>query len=125
MESNNDNLQVMGLCKIRDLYRSIYEFEIIFQKTHNLGLNEGMLLCSLDENKYSSNELANILGLSNSNTSKVIKSIEKKGFIERIIGEEDKRQMYFVLTREGMKKLKTIKCSELLIPDNLKSVIQD
>lgn len=119
-----DNSQVSTLCQIRDVYRAIYEFESDFQQSYNLGLNEGMLLCSLSIQKYSSNELAGVLGLSNSNTSKVIKSVEKKGLIKRIVGKDDKRQMYFVLTNAGQKKLESIKCAEFNIPESLKPVIK-
>jgi len=124
MANNMDNSQVSTLCQIRDVYRAIYEFELTFQQSYNLGLNEGMLLCSLSVQKYSSNELADVLGLSNSNTSKVIKSIEKKGLIKRIVGKDDKRQMYFTLTDLGRKKLESIKCAEFNIPESLKSVIK-
>ena len=112
------------LCQIRDVYRSIYEFELNFQQSYNLGLNEGMLLCTLSTQKYSSNELAGILGLSKSNTSKVIISVEKKGLIKRIVGKEDKRQMYFTLTDLGRKKLELIKCAEFTIPESLKLVLK-
>ena len=72
------------LCKIRDLYRAIAEFETRFEKAHHLCLNEGMLLCCLSRKKrLSSGEIAEQLGLSNSNTSKVIRSVEDKGYIER------------------------------------------
>lgn len=118
-----DNSQVSTLCHIRDVYRAIYEFEQNFQQTHDLGLNEGMLLCSLSNRRHSSNELAEALGLSNSNTSKVIKSVEKKGLIRRIVGKDDKRQMYFVLTDLGCKKLESIKCADFCIPEPLKTVI--
>ena len=30
--------------------------------------------------------------------------MEKKGLIERIVGEEDRRQMHFILTDKGKKK---------------------
>ena len=86
MADNTNNSQVRTLCQIRDVYRAIYDFELNFQQLYDLGLNEGMLLCSLNAQKYSSNELASVLGLSNSNTSKVIKSVEKKGTIRRIVG---------------------------------------
>ncbi len=87
------------LCKIRDLYRAIAEFETRFEKAHHLCLNEGMLLCCLSRKKrLSSGEIAEQLGLSNSNTSKVIRSVEDKGYIERNLGDCDKRQMYFSLT---------------------------
>ena len=83
-----------------------------------------MLLCSLNSQKYSSNELAEVLGLSNSNTSKVIKSVEKKGLIKRIIGKNDKRQMYFTLTDLGHKKLESIKCAQFDMPELLKQVVK-
>ena len=95
------------LCKIRDLYRAIAEFETRFEKVHHLCLNEGMLLCCLSKKKrLSSGEIAGLLGLTNSNTSKVIRSVEDKGYVERNLGDSDKRQMYFSLTAEGKKILK-------------------
>lgn len=121
---NMDNAQVGTLCQIRDMYRAIYEFELNFQHTYDLGLNEGMLLCSLNARKYSSNELAGVLGLSNSNTSKVIKSVEKKRLIKRIVGKDDKRQMYFTLTELGRKKLESIKCAEFTLPETLQDVVK-
>ena len=124
MADNINNSQVKTLCQIRDVYRAIYDFELNFQQLYDLGLNEGMLLCSLNTQKYSSNELASVLGLSNSNTSKVIKSVEKKGLIRRIVGKEDKRQMYFALTDLGKKTLESIKCAEFDIPETLKPVVK-
>ena len=62
------------LCKIRDMYRAIAEFEARFEKVYQLGLNEGMVLCCLSRmEKLSSGEIAEQLNLTNSNTSKVIK----------------------------------------------------
>lgn len=119
-----ENMQVKTLCQIRDIYRSIAEFEIGFQRRYDICLNEGMLLCSLSSKKYSSSELATALGLTNSNASKVIKSVENKGLVERIMGESDKRQMYFVLTLKGQEKLKTIKCGNLQVPPVLESIIE-
>ena len=96
------------LCLLREIYRSIGEYEQVFQKRHGLCLNEGMLLCSLKECKMSSGDIANALGLTHSNTSKIIKSLEEKVFIDRILGDNDKRQMYFALTRQGRSKLQEI-----------------
>ena len=110
-----------SLCLIRDIYRSIREFEIEFQQKHDLCLNEGMLLCSLRSDKLSSGEIANKLGLTNSNTSKVIRGVEDKGFVERILGEGDKRQMYFTLTPKGEDMLQEIGCEDL----RMKEIIND
>lgn len=106
-----------SLCKIRDICRSIAEFEEHFTKQYGISLNEGMILCSLkNSDLISSSELARLLGLTCSNTSKVLKSAEKKGFIVRVIGEKDKRQMYFSLTINGREKIESIKCKELKLP---------
>lgn len=108
------------LCKIRDIYRIIQEFEQEFENKYNISLNEGMLLCVLsNRGSASSGELAKELGLTCSNTSKIIKSVERKEFIKRVLGEVDKRQMYFTLSENGKKQLTLLKCSDLVIPDIL------
>lgn len=106
------------LCKIREMYREIQLFEQDFEKEYNMSLNEGMLLCIISKaGTASSGYLANELGLTCSNTSKVIKSVEKKGLIARELGQQDKRQMYFSLSPQGQLLLKQIKCSNLEIPE--------
>ena len=90
------------LCRIRDIYRAIAEFEVKFMQEFDLSLNEGMLLCTLlNTPKLTSSEIAEALGLSASNTSKVIRSVEDKKLITRLVGKTDKRQMHFALTPEG------------------------
>lgn len=108
------------LCRIRDIYRMINDFEGVLQKNFKVGLNEGMLLCSLYTfGECSSGKVAELLGLTLSNSSKVIISAEKKGFVKRIIGEVDKRQMIFKLTDEGKKCIEAIKCDS----DNILELI--
>ncbi|MDR2126295.1 MAG: MarR family transcriptional regulator [Prevotellaceae bacterium] len=109
------------LCRIRDIYRAIVEFENMFQRRYGLGLNEGMLLCTLSKSgTCTSGEVASFLGLACSNTSKVIASAEKKGLIQRTLGNNDKRQMYFRLTEKGKAQLSVIKENDLELPALLK-----
>ena len=78
------------LCKIRDVYRAIAEFETQFMQQYNLSLNEGMLLCTLlNTPRLTSGEIAEALGLTCSNTSKLIRSVEEKKLIARIIGKPE------------------------------------
>ena len=70
------------LCLIRDIYRSIGDFEANFQQTHDLCLNEGMLLCTSQKGKLSSGEIAEALGTSRVVVSRVLKDLEKQGFIK-------------------------------------------
>lgn len=113
------------LCKIRDLYRSIADFESRFEKEYDLCLNEGMLLCSLlNIDKLSSGSIAEYLGLSSSNTSKIIKHVEEKELIIRVIGDMDKRQMYFSLTNKGREVINKIKCNKIEMPQLLLNVVE-
>ena len=98
------------LCRIRDILRSINDFESQFQEKHGISLNEGMLLCTISKmGRCSSGRIAEVLGITSSNASKVIVSAEKKGFIERIVGKEDRRQMHFTMTDKGHKKVESFK----------------
>lgn len=110
------------LCRIRDLYRSIAEFEIRFQEQYGFCLNSGMLLCSLKEKiSLSSGEIARLLGITYSNASKTIKVVEDKGLINRKLGMRDKRQMYFSLTEKGEELLEDMAKNMVELPTELKA----
>ena len=112
------------LCKIRDVYRAIAEFEVQFTQMYDLSLNEGMLLCTLlNTPKLISSEIAEALGLSASNTSKVIRSVEGKKLITRLIGKEDKCQMRFSLTTEGKNRISDIKNATFELSELLQQVV--
>jgi DNA-binding MarR family transcriptional regulator len=112
------------LCKIRDIQRVIATFESRFEQKYGINLNEGMALCSLYKvSPLSSGEIAELLGLTASNTSKVIALIEKKELVERVIGTKDKRQMYFSLTAKGKKLISGIRDDEVEMPAMLKEII--
>ena len=90
------------LCKIRDVYRAIAEFEVQFTQMYDLSLNEGMLLCTLlNTPKLTSSEIAEALGLSASNTSKVIRSVEGKKLITRLIGRKISVRCVFLLRQKA------------------------
>jgi len=85
-----------------------------------------MLLCILSKTeKLSSGEIADALGLTASNASKVIKSVENKGMIKRVIGNTDKRHMYFSLTPKGKECLSVINCNHIELPDFLKDIVSE
>ena len=113
------------LCKIRDLQRAIARFEAAFIQRFGLTLNEGMLLCTLLEQPcLSASELAEALGLTPSNTSKVIRPVEDKQLIARLIGKEDKRQMNFILTTAGRELITRIKNTTYQLPELLAKAIR-
>ena len=101
-----------SFCKIRDVYRAITEFEARFEKRYGLGLNEGSLLCALSDcPKLSSGDIARI------------RSAEKKGLIQRSLGDDDKRQMYFSLSPEGADCLARLQCCDIQVPELLQKLL--
>lgn len=95
------------ICKLKDIYKALYNFEKNFSEKYGITINEGMLLCCLKEGKpKSANELCDFVGLSNSRVSRVINTVETKGYISREVGAIDKRQMIFSLTSLGEQKTK-------------------
>lgn len=112
------------LCKIRDLQRAVNQFETSFERCYGISLNEGMALCSLSTKEpLCTGELGEQLGLTPSNTSKVIRSMESKGLIERELGERDHRQMYFHLTEAGRTMHGKACCRKAGIPELLEKYI--
>lgn len=95
------------ICKIKDIYKALYAFEKEFAEANGITINEGMVLCCMkDEQPHVAASLCEFVGLSNSRVSRVINSVESKGFITRQIGSEDRRQMVFTLTDLGRNKIK-------------------
>ena len=112
------------ICRLRDINRAIAELERQFSQRFDLNINEAMLLCTLKEKgELSSGAVAEALGLSASNASKVIASTEKKNLISRNLCKEDKRQMFFSLTSIGKEKIETMRNEQIDLPDILKEIM--
>ncbi len=112
------------ICVIKDIYRALHSFEDEFLKTYDLCINEALVLCSLRNKQLSSSEIAEQAGLKFSHASKIIKSIEEKGLITRMIGHSDKRYMNFELSERGNEILNKIEKSPLQIPDLLHPIFK-
>lgn len=107
------------LCRIREIQHTISNIENMFHEQYGICFNEAALLCSLEQEDkpLTSGEISDILGLSHSNTSKIISSAEKKGYLIRELGHDDRRHMYFSLTDEGKELIRSIDCSKMEIPN--------
>ena len=113
------------LCRIRDLQRAVHQFEANLERLYGICLNEGMTLCSLSKaGRLSCGELSDLLGLTPSNMSKVLRSVEEKKFVRRELGTADKRQMYFSLTDRGRQLLASIDCGKIETPDPITAQLQ-
>ena len=98
------------LCRIRDLQRAVNQFEAAFEKRYGICLNEGMALCSLSNaERMCPGRLGELLGLTPSNTSKVLRSAESKGLVLRELCCKDRRQMHYSLTTKGRELLRCVR----------------
>ncbi len=103
-----------SICAIKDIYKTLYQFEKAFAEVHDITINEAMLLCCLkDGETKSAGMISEYIGLSNSRVSKVITAVENKGYIRRNINKNDKRQMFFSLTPNGKEKIRQMMNAEL------------
>ena len=98
-------------CLMRDILKALNDFERDFERTHGVCLNEAAVLCSLKSGR-----------LTPSHASKVIRSIERKGLVERVLGQQDRRQMYFDLTPCGRERLDGMRCGSVEVPQLLRPV---
>ena len=109
------------LCRIRDLQRAVNQFEAAFEKRYGICLNEGMALCSLaNVERLCPGQLGELLGLTPSNTSKVLRSVESKGLVLRELCCHDRRQMYYSLTPKGRELLASVSCQKVETPEILR-----
>ncbi len=111
------------ICKIRDIYRAITHFELQLQRATGLNINEAMLLCLLSDGETRlAGRIADELGLTRSNASKVIASLERHGLILRQTCQEDSRCQLFHIGPRGLEKLERIHCDDLQMPPELRAL---
>lgn len=108
------------ICVMRDLYKAMVELEANLTENYGISLNEAMVMCSIGGEKLPAGTIAARTGLRSSHLSKVLRSVEEKGFLCRNFGDKDKRQVYFSLTDEAEACLKRLKKEGLEIPGMLK-----
>ena len=112
------------ICQIKDIYKALYSFEKEFAKKFGMTINEGMLLCCMkDMREHSANEIVGFIGLSNPRVSKIITSVEKKGWIVRKMGVNDKRKMIFSLTKVGEKVIKEMETIQISLDGVLAKLV--
>ena len=104
---------------MRDLMRALSELETRLEETYGITLNEAMVLCAVGKEIVSAGDVTSRTGMTSSHASKTIRSVEDKGLLSRQLGKQDRRQMYFALTRKGRSRLERIKERGIDVPECL------
>ena len=108
---------------MRELFRSLSLMESDLQQRHGMKFNEAMLLCCIGEGVLSASEISRQTGLTPSNTSKVLRQLESKGWLRRSIAGDDHRQVLFKLTADGLGKLSHLQTDEMEVPELLRPLL--
>ena len=95
---------------MRDILKALNDFERDFERTHGVCLNEAAVLCSLKSGRLSASDIAAKVGLTPSHASKVIRSIERKGLVERVLGQQE--------------RLDGMRCGSVEVPQLLRPVFE-
>ena len=111
--------KIQCICVMRDLFAALSALEIQLEETYGVSLKEAMVLCSVGQDVATAGEITACTGMTSSHASKVIRSVEEKGLLERRLGEQDKRQMIFTLTDRGKACLERIKEQGVDVPECL------
>ena len=107
---------------MRELMKTLSDFENKLTDTHGVSLNEAMVLCALGGECVTASVIAERTGLRPSHASKVIGALEERGHLKRQLGKTDKRQIYLSLTNRGKKCLQDIKEYPFDVPALLQPV---
>lgn len=101
---------------IKEICQSIDRFEEELQLQFHVNINEAITICLLATGQYSSGDVSKLTNMRASHTSKILRSLEEKGFVNRIMGEKDKRLMYFSLTEKGEHAGKVLRNNDITLP---------
>ena len=104
---------------MRELMRALSSLESDLERRHGITLNEAMVMCCIGSGSATATSISENIGLTPSNTSKLLRSMEGKGLLKRAMGEKDRRCMYFTLTQEGLNRLGVLKSDEIPVPDTI------
>ncbi len=109
------------ICVMRDLFAALSELEEGLSAAYGISLKEAMVLCAVAGETVVAGVISERTGMTPSNTSKIIASLEKKDMLIRRLCDNDKRQMCFTLTRKAEECLQAIRCNGVEIPELLQS----
>lgn len=99
-----------------EVYKIVYvlnSFERDMLNHYSLTLDQGIILCILDEHPHCATYIALEMSVQISYVSQHLTKLEKMGFLKREIGNRD---IKFALTSKARKLWETIHNGDLLIP---------
>lgn len=104
---------------MREIVKALSSLEAELERRYGVTLNQAMVLCCIGHERVTSTAISENIGLTPSNTSKLLRSMEEKSLITRTMGHDDRRCIYYSITPEGLKRLHALKTRQLPIPPGI------
>ena len=106
-----------------EVMRALGRMERELMDRHGLTLNEAMVMCCIAGDTPTATGICEGTGLVPSHASKVIRSVEAKGYVRRAPGTTDRRQMLFSLTPAGETVLADLRKHPMDLPAALQPLL--
>lgn len=115
--------KIKTICMMHGVVQAMSQLERQLEERFSLTINEAMFLCCLGRDTLSASTISETTCLTPSHASKVLRSVEKKGYVVRSLGENDKRLMNFTLTKQGLQVLESLQHEPLKVPELLQPLM--
>ena len=110
---------MIDLCSIRKIQTALKKFEETLKDETGLSLNDALCLCSIGKDFHEPGALSKQLELSPSRITRVLDTLEKRGFISRRISDTDRRNIWVELTDMGKNIIEEYQCTDIRVPQEL------
>lgn len=94
-------MNLKDLCQVKDLMAAVVQVEAVLRRETGLNLNQSFALCCLNKGPLSAGALADELRIHGASLSRILKVLERKGYIRRELSAHDNRQRVLSLSEEG------------------------
>ena len=110
-------MELENLCHVKDVMATVVQLETTLRKEAGLNLNQAFALCCLSKGPLGAGALADELRIHGASLSRILKTLETRGFITRGAHDDDSRQRVLALTDKGSATAATLlRCEQRIFP---------
>lgn len=110
---------------MKELVIAVKSMEKELLEKCGVSFKEALALCAIGDERITASDIVERTGLRSSHVSKVTGVLEEQGMVERHLGQEDKRQVFFSLKQNGVECIEKIKGHTFEIPELLRPAFRN
>jgi len=102
--------------ELRHVFKTLNELENELRDQFDINLDEGNILCLLNEKPYKAMDIPRHMAITPSVVSRKLIPLVDKKLIESETGKRDAREIYFKITNKGKALVEAIQASKINLP---------